>query len=269
MPHILDQIMATKREEVAQLLRHRSLSSLRDEAEQSPVTIRPFAAALLETVQKGNAAVIAEIKKASPSKGILREPFDPVAIAHSYSQHGATCLSVLTDIQYFQGSLAYLEAARAACTLPVLRKDFVVDVSQIYEARLMGADAILLIVSCLDDAQLRDYEACAQDLGLSVLVEVHDHAELDRAALLHTPLLGVNNRDLKTFEVHLETSLRLRADLPPGKLLISESGIHQPSDIAQLRQAGIQAFLIGEAFMREPDPGLALARLVKINQYNN
>jgi indole-3-glycerol phosphate synthase len=262
MPHILDQIMATKRDEVAQLLRHRSLSSLRHDAEQSPLPIRPFAAALMDTVQGGQMAVIAEIKKASPSKGVLRESFDPVAIAKSYSQHGATCLSVLTDTHYFQGCWAYLQAARAACSLPVLRKDFVVDVAQIYEARLMGADAVLLIAACLDDAQLKDYEACAQALGLSVLVEVHDHAELDRAALLDTPLLGVNNRDLKTFEVRLDTSLSLCAYLPPGKLLISESGIHQPSDIAQLRQAGIAAFLIGEAFMREPDPGLALASLL-------
>jgi indole-3-glycerol phosphate synthase len=205
--------------------------------------------------------VIAEVKKASPSKGVLREHFVPAEIAASYERGGAACLSVLTDVRYFQGADAYLEQARAACALPVLRKDFIVDEFQVVQARAIGADCILLIAACLDDAELRDLEACAAALGMAVLVEVHDAAELERALRLTTPLVGINNRDLRTFEVSLQTTLDLRAQIGPERLLVTESGILARADVQRMRSAGVHAFLVGEAFMRADDPGVALASL--------
>jgi indole-3-glycerol phosphate synthase len=210
---------------------------------------------------QGRPAVIAEVKKASPSKGLLRDPFEPAEIAVSYARHGATCLSVLTDERFFQGSAAYLQQARAACPLPVLRKDFLIDEYQVVEARAMGADAVLLIAACLDDAPMAAMEACAMELGLDVLVEVHDAAELERALKLKTPLVGVNNRNLRSFEVSLQTTLDLLPRLPPDRLLVTESGIAAPTDVQRLRAAGVRAYLVGEAFMRAPDPGQALATL--------
>jgi indole-3-glycerol phosphate synthase len=217
-------------------------------------------------VAAGDAAVIAEVKKASPSKGVIRADFDPAAIARSYEAGGAACLSVLTDIDFFQGSDAFLQQARDACALPVLRKDFTVDPYQVAEARALGADCILLIVAALDDARLRDLAAQAMELGMDVLVEAHDGAELERALRVpsvagRTPLAGVNNRDLRTFEVSLDTSIRLRATMPPGRRLVAESGIATRDDVRRLRDAGVDAFLVGEAFMREADPGAALHRL--------
>jgi indole-3-glycerol phosphate synthase len=212
-------------------------------------------------VAAGKPAVIAEVKKASPSKGVLREDFIPADIAQSYAEHGAACLSVLTDVQYFQGSADYLKQARASCQLPVLRKDFMVDPYQIYESRAMGADAILLIAACLDDAQMKDLEAIALGLDMAVLVEVHDQTELERALKLRTPLLGINNRNLKTFEISLETTLSLRSLVPAERILVTESGIHTRDDVLRMGAAGISAFLVGEAFMRAPEPGEALANL--------
>jgi indole-3-glycerol phosphate synthase len=209
----------------------------------------------------GQAAVIAEVKKASPSKGVLRENFVPAEIAASYALHGAACLSVLTDERFFQGNAAYLQQARAACALPALRKDFMIDEYQVVEARALGADCILLIAACLADAQMADLEAAALALGMDVLVEVHDGAELARALRLKTPLLGINNRNLKTFEVTLDTTLGLLADVPSDKLLVTESGILGRADVLRMRSAGIHAFLVGEAFMRAPEPGVALAEL--------
>jgi indole-3-glycerol phosphate synthase len=260
MSDILDRIVAVKREEVAAARQRRSESSLREQA-QSRRDRRGFAAALHARVAAGSAAVIAEVKKASPSKGVLREHFVPAEIAASYERGGAACLSVLTDERFFQGSAAYLELARTACALPVLRKDFMVDAWQVYEARAMGADAILLIVACLDDALMADLEAQAQALGMDVLVEVHDAAELERALRLKTPLVGINNRDLRSFEVSLDTTLALLPRLPPERLLVTESGIRERADVQQLRAAGVHAFLVGEAFMRAADPGAALADL--------
>ena len=223
--------------------------------------MRNFEAALRQQVAAGRAAVIAEVKKASPSKGVLREHFVPADIAASYEAGGAACLSVLTDERFFQGSAAYLQQARDACTLPVLRKDFMIDEYQVIEARAIGADCILLIVACLDNAQLADLEACATALGMAVLVEVHDGAELDRALRLRTPLLGINNRNLRTFEVSLQTTLQLLPRLPPDRLAITESGILVRDDVTKMRAAGVMTFLVGEAFMRAPDPGRALAEL--------
>jgi indole-3-glycerol phosphate synthase len=257
---ILERIVAVKREEVAAGKRRRGIASLRDEAEGRR-DVRGFTAALRAKVDAGRPAVIAEIKKASPSKGILREHFVPAAIAERYAEHGAACLSVLTDERFFQGAAAYLEQARAACPLPVLRKDFIIDEYQIHEARAIGADAVLLIVACLDDAQLRDFEDCADALGVSVLVEVHDAPELDRALRLRTPLVGINNRNLRTFEVSLDTTLALKPRLPHERLPVAESGILAPEHVQRLRDAGVHAFLVGEAFMRAPDPGAALAAL--------
>jgi indole-3-glycerol phosphate synthase len=222
---------------------------------------RDFVGAVRAKIVAGKAGVIAEVKKASPSKGVLREKFVPAAIAESYEQHGAATLSVLTDVNFFQGSAAYLREARAACTLPVLRKDFMVDTYQVYEAREMGADCILLIAACLDDAQMADLEAQAHALGMAVLVEVHDGAELDRALRLETPLVGINNRNLRTFEVTLQTTLDLLGRVPAERLLVTESGILGRSDVDRMRDAGVHAFLVGEAFMRAPDPGKALAAL--------
>ena len=258
MDDILRRIVAVKHEEVA-ALRPRA-AALRAEAEAQPAT-RGFARALQHKLAAGLPAVIAEVKQASPSKGVLRDPFDPAEIARSYAEHGAAALSVLTDERFFQGSVDKLRLARAACALPVLRKDFIVDELQIIEARAMGADAILLIVACLDDAQLRDLEACALALGLDVLVESHDAAELDRALQLRTPLIGINNRNLRSFEVSLETTLSLQPRVGAERLLITESGVLTRADVQRLRSAGVEAFLVGEAFMRALDPGRALAEL--------
>jgi len=263
MSDILRRIVAVKHEELALLRRQRSLASLREEAESAErrADLRDFEAALRAQIAAGRSAVIAEIKKASPSKGVLRANFEPAAIAQSYARHGAACLSVLTDAQFFQGSVAYLQQARAACALPVLRKDFMVDEYQVFEARAMGADCILLIAACLDDAQMADLEAVAQSLGLAVLVEVHDGAELDRALRLKTPLVGINNRNLRTFEVTLDTTLGLLDRVPAERLLVTESGILAAADVQTMRAANVHAFLVGEAFMRAPDPGEALAAL--------
>lgn len=212
-------------------------------------------------IASGQSAVIAEIKKASPSKGVLRADFIPADIAQSYAEFGAACLSVLTDKSFFQGSVDYLKQARASCDLPVLRKDFLIDVYQVYEARAMGADAILLIAACLDDAQMADMELVARSLDMAVLVEVHDRAELDRALKLKTRLVGINNRNLKTFEVSLQTTLDMLPAVPADRLLVTESGILSPDDVKRMREAHVNAFLVGEAFMRAPEPGEALAKL--------
>ena len=260
MSDILQRIVAVKHEEIAAARARRSLASLREEAESRRDT-RGFAAALRAKVEARRPAVIAEIKKASPSKGVIREHFVPAEIADSYARHGAACLSVLTDERFFQGSAAYLQQARDACALPVLRKDFMVDTYQVFEARAMGADCILLIAASLDDAQMVDLEACAMALGMDVLVEVHDGAELDRALRLKTPLVGINNRNLRTFEVTLDTTLALLPRVPADRLLVTESGILGPADVQRMREADVHAFLVGEAFMRAPDPGVALAAL--------
>ena len=264
MSDILQKIVATKHQEVAAAKQRTPLAHMRQDAE-SRVLTRDFEAALREKMARGQAAVIAEIKKASPSKGVLRADFEPADIAQSYSegdgQVSAACLSVLTDVQYFQGRIDYLKQARASCMLPVLRKDFMVDEWQIYESRAIGADAVLLIAACLDDAQLRDFEAIARALDMAVLVEVHDAAEMERALRLQTPLIGVNNRNLKTFEVSLQTTLDLQKEVPADRLLVTESGILAPDDVRLMRDAGVHAFLVGEAFMRAKDPGQALARL--------
>jgi indole-3-glycerol phosphate synthase len=257
---ILQRIVAVKREEVAAAQARVPLTAVRRDAE-SRVLTRDFVGALRQRNQAGKPAVIAEIKKASPSKGVLRADFEPADIAQSYAEHGAACLSVLTDQQFFQGCNDFLKQARASCALPVLRKDFMVDAYQIYESRAIGADAVLLIVACLDDAQLADLEAVALALDLAVLVEVHDAAELERALRLRTPLIGVNNRNLKTFEVSLETTLTLRRGVPPDRLLVCESGIRTREDVLRLGSAGVSAFLVGEAFMRAADPGVELAKL--------
>ena len=260
MSDILEKIVAVKRQEVAAAMRRKSLAVVRADAE-SRVLTRDFVGALRARIDAGKPAVIAEVKKASPSKGVLREDFIPADIAQSYAEHGAACLSVLTDVQFFQGSVDYLKQARASCQLPVLRKDFMVDPYQIYESRAMGADAVLLIAACLDDASMADMEKIALGLDMAVLVEVHDGAELERALKLKTPLIGINNRNLKTFEVSLDTTLKLRAQVPAERLLVTESGIHTREDVLRMGAAGIGAFLVGEAFMRAPEPGVALAGL--------
>jgi indole-3-glycerol phosphate synthase len=258
---ILERIVAVKREEIAAARHARSEASLRDEAQARRNDRRGFAAALKRKVAAGSAAVIAEVKKASPSKGVLREDFVPAEIATSYEHGGASCLSVLTDARFFQGSAAYLQQARAACALPVLRKDFIVDGYQVTEAAAMGADCILLIVACLADAQMAEMEAQALDLGLDVLVEAHDGRELERALRLATPLVGINNRNLRSFEVSLDTTLGLLAQVPADRVLVTESGILSRADVRRMREAGVHAFLVGEAFMRAADPGAALAGL--------
>jgi len=262
MSDILRRIVAVKREEIAAAKRLRDAASQRREAQAQPPA-RDFVGALRAKIAAGRAAVIAEVKKASPSKGVLREHFVPGEIAVSYARHGAACLSVLTDWQFFQGDAAYLQQARAACDLPVLRKDFMVDAYQVDEARAWGADCILLIAACLDDAQMVELEAQALDLGMAVLVEVHDADELERALRLKTPLLGINNRNLKTFEVTLDTTLGLLPQVPDDRLLVTESGILGQSDVCRMREAGVHAFLVGEAFMRADDPGAALADLFR------
>lgn len=260
MSDILQKIVAVKREEVAAGLKKKSLAAMREDAE-SRVMTRDFEGAMRAAIRAGRAAVIAEIKKASPSKGVLRADFMVADIAQSYAEHGAACLSVLTDQQFFQGCNDYLKQARASCQLPVLRKDFMVDPYQVFEARAIGADCILLIAACLSDAQMSELEAVARHLGMAVLVEVHDAAELDRALKLKTPLLGINNRNLRTFEVSLQTTLGMMSQVPADKLLITESGILKRDDVQTMRDAGVHAFLVGEAFMRAPDPGAALAEL--------
>lgn len=265
MSDILQRIVAVKHEEVAAARPQRSLHSLRDEAQARQVAgdRRPFAAALQARVRAGSPAVIAEVKKASPSKGVLREHFVPADIAVAYTRGGAAAVSVLTDQRFFQGSAAYLEQVRAACSLPALRKDFIVDEYQVAEAGAMGADCILLIAACLSDAQMMDLEACASTLGMDVLVEVHDAAELDRALALKTPLVGINNRNLRTFEVSLDTTVDLLPRIPPGRMVVTESGILRAEDVRRMRGTGVHAFLVGEAFMRAADPGQALADLFR------
>ncbi|QPF72128.1 indole-3-glycerol phosphate synthase TrpC [Roseateles sp. DAIF2] len=260
MDDILKRIVAVKHEEIKAARTKRPLASLRADAESDRVT-RGFEKALRAKIASGASGVIAEIKKASPSKGVIRADFRPAEIAQSYERHGAACLSVLTDEQFFQGSADYLRQARAAVALPVLRKDFMVDEYQVFEARAMGADCILLIAACLDDAQMADLEACALSLNLDVLVEVHDGKELDRALRLQTPLVGINNRNLRTFDVTLDTTLGLLKHVPADRLLVTESGILAPADVQLMRAAQVHAFLVGEAFMRAPDPGQALAAL--------
>ena len=260
MSDILNKILAVKAQEVAAALVAKPLAAVRAEAEQATAT-RDFTGAIRAKIAAGQAAVIAEIKKASPSKGVLRADFRPAEIAASYAQHGAACLSVLTDAQFFQGSAAYLKQARAACALPVLRKDFIVDEYQVYEARAMGADAILLIAAALDVVQMRAFEALARGLGMAVLVEVHDGAELDAALQLATPLIGVNNRNLRTFEVSLQTTLDLLPRIPAERIVVTESGILKVEDAGLMRSHDVHAFLVGEAFMRADDPGAELAKV--------
>ena len=260
MSDILNKIVAVKRQEVAAALKKTSLAAMRADAE-SRVLTRDFVGALRAKIAAGQAAVIAEVKKASPSKGVLRESFDPAAIAASYERHGAACLSVLTDSQFFQGKLDDLKSARGACKLPVLRKDFMMDPYQIYEARAAGADCILLIVAALNPEKLNELEAVAIELGLSVLVEVHDGAELETALQLKSPLIGINNRNLRTFETTLETTLGLLSRVPEDRLVITESGILKPEDVARMRAHQVHGYLVGEAFMRAPDPGVELERL--------
>ena len=265
MSDILERIIATKRTEVAQGLSTAPMNALRDQIEaQRPDPFfkpRGFVAAIKNKIANGNPGIIAEIKKASPSKGVLRADFEPAWIAKSYEQHGAACLSVLTDVEYFQGSSAYLKAARAACTLPVLRKDFMIDAYQVVEARAMGADAILLIAAALDLDHMRELEQCAHDLGMDVLVEVHNAEELAAALQLKTPLLGINNRNLKTFEVTLDTTIDLLSSIGKDKVIVTESGILDRADVLRMREHRVNAFLVGEVFMRAPDPGAALAEL--------
>ena len=265
MSDILKRILATKFDEVAKASSQVAMHILRSDAEaslqESSLKPRGFTANIEKKIAAGDAGVITEIKKASPSKGVFREDFNPAQIAQSYEKNGAACLSVLTDKDYFQGSARYLREARQACTIPVLRKDFLVDPYQVYEARAMGADAILLIAAALDDAQMKDFETIAHELSMDVLVEVHDAYELERALKLNTPLLGINNRNLRTFEVSLDTTLSLLKDIPKEKRVVTESGILTKEDVALMRAANVHAFLVGEAFMRQPDPGVALAEL--------
>ena len=264
MSDILNKILAVKADEVAAAKKHRSLASLRSEVEGDAELrqgLRGFEASLRQRIAGGAAGVITEVKKASPSKGVLRADFRPAEIAASYAANGAACLSVLTDEQFFQGSVAYLKQARAACAIPVLRKDFMVDMYQVYEARAMGADCILLIVSALDHGLMAELEACAHELGMGVLVEVHDGDELDAALRLKTRMVGINNRNLRTFETSLDTTLGLLERIPAERLVVTESGIMVADDVQRMRAAGVHAFLVGEAFMRAPDPGAELHRL--------
>lgn len=264
MSDILNKILDVKRDEISAAQRYQSYASLRAEVESkrdAHLQVRGFASSLRKQIAAGRAAVIAEIKKASPSKGVLRDDFQPATIATSYQQHGAACLSVLTDVQFFQGAPEFLQQARAACTLPVLRKDFMIDPYQIYQARDWGADCILLIVAALDHGLMAELEACALELGMDVLVEVHNGAELDAALKLKTALLGINNRNLRTFDVSLDNTLTLLPRIPADKLVITESGILGRDDVQKMRDAQVHGFLVGEAFMRADDPGLALQQL--------
>ncbi|MEX3929657.1 indole-3-glycerol phosphate synthase TrpC [Paraburkholderia sp. BR10936] len=259
MSDILEKIISVKREEVRAAEQSAPLEELRLQA--STRDLRDFVGALRAKHHNGQAAVIAEVKKASPSKGVLRENFQPAEIARSYAEGGAACLSVLTDVQFFQGSAAYLEAARAACNLPVLRKDFIVDPYQVVEARAMGADAILLIAAALQPGEMRDLEALAHSLGLAVLVEVHDRAELTHALTLKTPLIGINNRNLRTFETTLDTTIGMLDDVPEDRIVVTESGILSRADVEKMRALSVHTFLVGEAFMRAEQPGAELARM--------
>jgi indole-3-glycerol phosphate synthase len=260
MSDILERILSVKREELALARSQKPLETLQREAEAA-AGCRDFVGALRAKIGAGHAAVIAEIKRASPSKGLLRADFDAAEIARSYARHGAACLSVLTDRQFFQGDPAYLAAARETSGLPALRKDFTIEPYQVYEARALGADCILLIVAALELSRMRELEGCAQALGMAVLVEVHDARELDLALQLATPLVGVNNRDLRTFATRLETTLDLLGRIPADRIVVTESGVSSPADVALLRSRGVHAFLVGEAFMRAPQPGVELARL--------
>ena len=260
MSDILKKILAVKAQEVSAALAAKPLAQMRDEAAQA-APVRDFVGAIRNKIAAGQPAVIAEIKKASPSKGVLRADFRPAEIAVSYATHGAACLSVLTDEQFFQGSAEYLKQARAACSIPVLRKDFMVDEYQIWQARAMGADAILLIASALSLAQMQEFEALAHSLGMAVLVEVHDGAELDVALQLETPLIGINNRNLRTFEVSLQTTLDLLPRIPQQRIVVTESGILKTEDVRLMRSHQVQTFLVGEAFMRAADPGAVLAQV--------
>jgi len=259
-PDILKKIVKRKLEEVAARVAETPLQSLQQQIE-SASPVRGFVRAIEAKIAAGQAGVIAEIKKASPSKGVIREHFVPAEIARSYEQGGAACLSVLTDIDFFQGSDDYLRQARGACALPVLRKEFIIDPYQLYEARVMGADAILLIVACLSDEQLHDLSALAVELGMDVLVEVHDEAELERMLPLNLPLVGINNRDLRSFETSLDTTIRMLGLIPEGRIVVTESGIHTPADVALMREHSVNSFLVGEAFMRADEPGEKLAEL--------
>lgn len=264
MSDILNKILATKADEVAAAKKYRSLTSLRADVEGNAelrAGLRGFEASMRGKIAAGQPAVIAEVKKASPSKGVIRADFRPADIAASYASHGAACLSVLTDAQYFQGSEDYLKQARAACNIPVLRKDFMVDMYQIYEARAMGADCILLIVAALDHGLMAEMEACAHELGMDVLIESHDGDELDAALKLKSNLIGINNRNLRTFEVTLETTLNLLPRIPSNRMVITESAILTPADVKRMRDAQVHSFLVGEAFMRAADPGAELQRL--------
>ena len=266
MSDVLNKILDIKAEEVAAAKKHRDLASLRREVESNSEAengLRGFEASLRAKIATGHAGVIAEIKKASPSKGVLREDFRPADIAASYAANGAACLSVLTDVQFFQGAPEYLQQARAACSIPVLRKDFMVDLYQVYQARSWGADCILLIVAALDHGLMAEMEACAHELGMGVLVEVHDGDELAAGLRLKTAMLGINNRNLRTFETSLQTTIDLLPRISPDKLIITESGILTQDDVKRMRDADVHAFLVGEAFMRAPDPGLELQRLFR------
>ena len=264
MSDILRKILDVKADEVAAAKKHRALPSLRREVEsdgEARAGLRGFEAAIRTKIGSGRAGVIAEVKKASPSKGVLRADFKPAEIAASYASHGAACLSVLTDVQFFQGAPAYLGQARSACVLPVLRKDFMIDPYQVYEARSWGADCILLIVAALDHGLMAELEACAHELGMGVLVEVHDAVELEAALRLKTSLLGINNRNLRTFDTSLSTTIDLLPRISPDKLVVTESGILANDDVRRMRDVGVNGFLVGEAFMRAADPGVALQRL--------
>ena len=261
---LLEKILAAKAEEIALAKKRRGAAALRREAEAAPPP-RDFAGALKAKIAAGRAAVIAEIKKASPSKGLMRADFDPAAIAASYAAHGAACLSVLTDRDFFQGEPQYLAAARNACDLPALRKDFMLDIYQVFEARALGADCILLIAAALELARMQELESAAEELGMAVLIEVHDAAELATALALRTPLIGINNRDLRSFETRLATTLELLPRIPPGRVVITESGIRTREDAALMRANGVHAFLVGEAFMRAPDPGVELQHIFSTN----
>ncbi len=264
MSDILNKILAVKADEVAAAKKHRSFASLRRDVEADAdlrQDLRGFEASLRQHIAAGGAAVIAEVKKASPSKGVLRADFRPAEIAAAYAAGGAACLSVLTDAPFFQGDALYLKQARAACAIPVLRKDFMVDMYQVYEARAMGADCILLIVAALDHGLMAELEACAHELGMGVLIEAHDGAEVDAALKLNSAMLGINNRNLRTFETSLQTTLDLIPRIPAEKLVITESGILVSEDVQRMRDANVHAFLVGEAFMRAPDPGAELRRL--------
>jgi indole-3-glycerol phosphate synthase len=265
MSDILNKILATKRSEIDEAMAQKPLAALQEEAAQAE-PVRDFVAAIRNRIASGEAAVIAEIKKASPSKGVIRADFRPAEIAASYERGGAACLSVLTDVQYFQGNVGYLRQARAACQLPVLRKDFMIDPYQVYEARAMGADCILLIAAALDLPRMRELEAAAHALGMAVLVEVHDGDELELALQLETPLVGINNRNLRTFEVTLATTLSLLPRIPRDRIVVTESGIFTAQDVALMRNNQIHTFLVGEAFMRAADPGAELAKVFSKEQ---